>query len=107
MALLQDAVDNLDLIDEMNAALLAAWKRRDLAAMMAISDAAIESGDQRIARDFEQRLIIERNHLMADRLEAHLQRGGAFIAVGALHLPGEDGLIRLLEQRGYSLRMIH
>ena len=107
VALLQDAVDNLDLIDEMNAALLAAWKRRDLAAMMAISDAAIESGDQRIARDFEQRLIIERNHLMADRLEAHLQRGGAFIAVGALHLPGEDGLIRLLEQRGYSLRMIH
>lgn len=107
VALLQDAVDNLDLIDEMNAALLAAWKRRDLAAMMAISDAAIESGDQRIARDFEQRLIIERNHLMADRLEAHLQRGGAFIAVGALHLPGEDGLIRLLGQRGYSLRMIH
>ena len=42
-----------------------------------------------------------------DRLEAHLQRGGAFIAVGALHLPGEDGLIRLLGQRGYSLRMIH
>jgi uncharacterized protein YbaP (TraB family) len=107
VALLQDAVDNLDLIDEMNAGLLAAWKRRDLAAMMAISDAAIENGDQRIARDFEQRLIIERNHLMADRVEAHLQRGGAFIAVGALHLPGEDGLIRLLEQRGYSLRMIH
>jgi uncharacterized protein YbaP (TraB family) len=107
VALLQDAVDNLDLIDEMNAELLAAWKQRDLAAMMAISDAAIESGDQRIARDFEQRLIIERNHLMADRLEAHLQRGGAFIAGGALHLPGEDGLIRLLEQRGYSLRMIH
>jgi uncharacterized protein YbaP (TraB family) len=107
VALLQDAVDNLDLIDEMNAGLLAAWKRRDLAAMMAISDAAIESGDQRIARDFEQRLIIERNHLMADRVEPHLQRGGAFIAVGALHLPGEDGLIRLLEQRGYSLRMIH
>ena len=107
VALLQDAVDNLDLIDEMNAALLAAWKRRDLVAMMAISDAAMESGDQRIARDFEQRLIVQRNHLMANRLEAHLQRGGAFIAVGALHLPSEDGLIRLLEQRGYSLRMIH
>lgn len=107
VALLQDAVDNLDLIEEMNAGLLAAWKRRDLAAMMAISDAAMQSGDQRIAHDFEQRLIIERNHLMADRVEPHLQRGGTFIAVGALHLPGEDGLIRLLEQRGYSLRMIH
>jgi uncharacterized protein YbaP (TraB family) len=105
--LLQDAVDNLDMIDDMNAALLSAWKRRDLAAMMAISDDAMQSGDQRIARDFEQRLIVDRNRLMAERIEPHLARGRAFIAVGALHLPGDEGLLKLLEQRGYTLRVVY
>jgi uncharacterized protein YbaP (TraB family) len=105
--LLQDAVDNLEMIDDMNAALLSAWKRRDLAAMMAISDDAMQSGDQRIARDFEQRLIVDRNRLMAERIEPHLARGRAFIAVGALHLPGDEGLLKLLEQRGYTLRVVY
>ncbi|MEO1398463.1 MAG: TraB/GumN family protein, partial [Pseudomonadota bacterium] len=27
----------------------------------------------------------------------------AFIAVGALHLPGELGLVQLLKDRGYSV----
>ena len=54
--LLKDAVEYQDEIDVMNTALLSAWKRRDLAAMMAISDESMQTGDQRIARDFEQRL---------------------------------------------------
>jgi len=43
---------------------------------------------------------------MAERMEPWLKQGGAFIAVGALHLPGEQGLIRLLRQRGYSVRVV-
>ncbi len=41
-------------------------------------------------------LIGTRNRAWLSPLEAELARGGAFIAVGALHLPGEDGLIALL-----------
>ena len=107
VALLKDAVDNLEIIDEMNAALLSAWKRRDLAAMMAISDESMRTGDQRLAREFEQRLIVGRNRLMADRVEPYLRQGRAFIAVGALHLPGNDGLLNLLEQRGYTVRAVY
>ena len=33
--------------------------------------------------------------------------GSAFIAVGALHLPGDDGLLQLLEQQGYTVRVIY
>ena len=106
VALLKDAVDNLDVIDDMNAALLSAWKRRDLAAMMAISDEAMQNGDQRIARDFERRLIIDRNRRMADRIEPHLEQGSAFIAVGALHLPGESGLVNLYREAGYRVTAI-
>jgi uncharacterized protein YbaP (TraB family) len=40
---------------------------------------------------------------MAERMEPYLKQGGAFVAVGALHLPGEQGLLRLLGRRGYTL----
>ena len=53
--------------------------------------------------DFEAKIITERNHLMAERSEPILQEGNAFIAVGALHLPGEEGLIELLRERGYTI----
>jgi uncharacterized protein YbaP (TraB family) len=44
---------------------------------------------------------------MADRMQPYLKQGKAFVAVGALHLPGEQGLLKLLEQRGYSVRVIY
>ena len=73
---------------------------------MAVNEAAMASGDQHLAREFQRRLIVDRNQRMAERMEPWLKQGGAFIAVGALHLPGEQGLIRLLRQRGYSVRVV-
>jgi uncharacterized protein YbaP (TraB family) len=106
VALLRDAVEQFASIDGMNDELLAAYKRQDLAAMMAINEAAMASGDQRLAREFQRRLVVDRNYRMAERMEPWLKQGGAFVAVGALHLPGEQGLISLLRQRGYSVRVV-
>jgi uncharacterized protein YbaP (TraB family) len=106
ITLLRDAVEQFAGIDAMQAELLAAYKRQDLAAMLAINESAMSTGDQRLAGEFQRRLIVDRNHRMAERMEPYLEQGGAFIAVGALHLPGEQGLIRLLEQRGYSVRAV-
>ena len=106
VALLKDAVEQHAGIDAMQAELLAAYKRQDLAAMMAINEAAMAAGDQRLAREFQRRLIVDRNHRMAERMEPYLKQGGAFVAVGALHLPGEQGLVSLLSQRGYSVRVV-
>jgi len=105
--LLRDAVEQVAGLDAMLAELLAAYKRQDLAAMMAINEAAMATGDQRLAGEFQRRLIVDRNHRMAGRMEPWLKQGGAFIAVGALHLPGETGLLSLLEQRGYTVRVIY
>lgn len=53
---------------------------------------------------FDKALILTRNKNMADRLSALLQKKQAvFTAVGALHLPGENGLIELLRAKGYRL----
>jgi uncharacterized protein YbaP (TraB family) len=56
---------------------------------------------------FLRRFNDERNQIMADRMAGRLAEGGAFIAVGALHLPGEHGLLSLLSQRGYSVERVY
>ncbi len=105
--LLRDAVDNLDKIDRMNAEVLVLYKRRDLAGMLALNERYMHEGDPGVSRDLEQRLIIDRNRTMVERMQPHLQAGNAFIAVGALHLPGDQGLLALLDQRGYTVKPVY
>jgi uncharacterized protein YbaP (TraB family) len=56
---------------------------------------------------FEDRLIVARNHKMVDRMGKLLQQGNAFIAVGALHLPGETGILNLLAGQGYQITRLY
>ena len=84
-----------------------AWLQRDLARLVAINSAALRDSDPQLATLFNQRIILDRNRRMAERLESRLHEGGRFIAVGALHLPGEQGLLELLEQRGYRLTRLY
>lgn len=105
--LLKDAVASFSEIDATHAELLAAYKQRDLKKLLAISDDSMQQGDQRLANEFQQRLVVDRNHRMVERMSQYLQLGKAFIAVGALHLPGDEGLLNLLEQQGYRLRCLY
>lgn len=52
---------------------------------------------------FEERIVLARNRVMAERAGPILEEGDAFIAVGALHLPGEEGLVALLREDGYEV----
>ena len=52
---------------------------------------------------FVDRLVTLRNHRMRDRALSRLRQGGAFIAVGAVHLPGKEGLLSLFEAEGYHV----
>ncbi|MBB3563792.1 hypothetical protein FHX06_005141 [Rhizobium sp. BK512] len=52
---------------------------------------------------FEQRIILDRNKVMAERAVPILANGNVFMAVGALHLPGKEGVIELLRQQGFTV----
>jgi uncharacterized protein YbaP (TraB family) len=105
--LLQDAVENFPELDALHAELLDAYKQRDLAGLMALNEAAMQAGDQQLADEFQQHLVVDRNHRMSDRMQVYLRQGKVFIAVGALHLPGEEGLLNLLEQQGFTVRRLY
>jgi len=107
LILLRDAVENFPTIDALHRQLIDAWKQRDLGALQVINTAAMQTGDRQLAAEFQVSLIDRRNRLMAERLQQYLKGGKVFIAVGALHLPGETGLLNLLEQRGYTIRVIY
>jgi uncharacterized protein len=48
-----------------------------------------------------KRVVYDRSVVMAFRMQRELRRGGAFVALGALHLYGEKGVLALLEEDGY------
>ena len=52
---------------------------------------------------FRQNVIVDRNTKMLEAALADFEKGGVFMAVGALHLPGEDGLVSLLRNAGYAV----
>ncbi len=55
---------------------------------------------------FQEKLLTERNIKMRTTAEPLLEQGGAFIAIGALHLPGKQGLVALLREAGYTVTPI-
>ena len=48
-------------------------------------------------------LLRDRNARWMDILPKAMKKGTQFIAVGALHLTGDDGMIHLLRDKGYTL----
>jgi uncharacterized protein YbaP (TraB family) len=52
-------------------------------------------------------LLKDRNTMWIPRIEEIIQKQSCFIAVGALHLAGENGLIFLLRKKGYTLSPVH
>ncbi len=105
--MLKDTLDELERIPRLHEQLIEAYLQGDLQRLVEISEEAMGTGSQELANKLRDQLIIERNQRMVQRLEPLLREQRLFIAVGALHLPGAQGLIALLRARGYRLTVVY
>lgn len=109
---LQSLIETLELgkrMDDITATMIELYIAGDVGMIVPTLKYAAEEklGETSDYADFEQRIVIDRNHVMADRAAPILDRGKVFMAVGALHLPGKEGVIELLRQKGYRLTPVN
>src|SRR5277367_2369002 len=106
--LLTLAARDPSLNDNLYATMLRLYRESRPAEILAVSDALGGLTDsERTAQDeFMLALLQGRNATMAERAAPLLASGGAFIAVGALHLAGKTGLIERFRARGYTVTKV-
>lgn len=107
VALLGAALDRVGELDSEIEKMTLAYIKRDLAAIQAAYDESLSDLDPDTRAAFAHHVVTNRNLHMAARIPQYVQSGGAFIAVGTLHLPGKQGLITLLRERGYTLTPVY
>jgi uncharacterized protein YbaP (TraB family) len=86
-----------------------AWLKRDLALLDAVHERTIVRYPQMAEhyRTLTRHLIDNRSVVMAHRLFLPLRKGGVFVAIGADHLYGEKGVLRLLQKQGYRITRVY
>jgi uncharacterized protein len=103
VALLKHSLSHRDELVELAEHTLDAYLQRDLAAIWRLREQFI-ARHPRIATHqavMTKRVVYDRSVVMAFRMQRQLRRGDAFVALGALHLYGEKGVLALLEDDGY------
>jgi uncharacterized protein YbaP (TraB family) len=107
--LLKHALDHRDELVAMIEPTIQAWMKRDLAGVHAASDRVAERYPE-IARHYRvlfRRVVENRSVVMAHRLFMPLREGRAFVAVGANHLYGGEGILALIERQGYRVERVY
>ena len=108
VSLLKASMATYDRADDRNETMVQLYLKRDVGAMwplhVELSTAA--GADPKALEAYRQNVFESRNIRMRDRTMMHLSYGGVFIAVGAMHLPGEKGLVELLKDAGYTLTAV-
>jgi uncharacterized protein YbaP (TraB family) len=104
--MLTQTLESVSRIEKDFARVKDAYLRSNLTDLNALADEGFAELGPALSGRIQQRLIGDRNRRMAERLEALLDEGQVFVAVGALHLPGEGGVLNLLAQRGYRITAV-
>jgi len=92
-------INNIDENIELTKKLTSAYMAQDLAAMEKISDGELCS----MTPQEKTNMIDNRNQNWVKALPEIMETAPTFIAVGALHLPGENGVLNLLKKQGYTI----
>ncbi len=105
--MLETLVLHEDQIEDFAATLVALYDAERMDQMLALERIEMPFAPLAdIPEGFAKSMIVDRNRRMAERSLPHLTKGGAFIAVGALHLPGKEGLVALFREYGFEVERV-
>ncbi len=109
LTMLKNGIYSRALLADMYATTVALYLSRQLEFIMPLS--LLYSQDleksRKASASFKEILLDKRNINMHERSLPLVKQGGAFIAVGALHLVGEKGLVELFRKSGYKVEKIY
>ena len=109
VALLKHSLAHRDELIELAAGTVGAYLERDLAAIWRLRERFIARYPEVAAHQavMTKRVLHDRSVVMAFRMQRELRRGNAFVALGALHLYGGEGVLALLEGDGYRAARVY
>ncbi len=109
ISLLKDTLKNLKKMPVLFEKMHELYLERDLTTLLkfSIEEMKSDSDNLPLIDAFYKKVVDDRNIRMVKRMEKRLQEGNAFIAIGALHLPGKKGMLKLLQDRGYNVSTIY
>ncbi|EGG37479.1 TraB/GumN family protein [Paenibacillus sp. HGF5] len=94
------ALDNFDVLDDGVEQLAEMWKTGNDEALLEFTNSM--AADE----EYNKAMLIDRNIGMAEKIDGYLKNGKKeeyFIVVGAAHYLGEHGIVKLLEDKGYTV----
>lgn len=105
VAWLRSSIKLYENIDDMSETTVALYLDRKIEAIWDLTVALTQDVGmtQEVMVDLKRVIVSDRNARMMKRSLEHLAEGGAFIAVGAMHLGGADGLVRKIEDAGLKV----
>ncbi|RUV93003.1 polysaccharide biosynthesis protein GumN, partial [Mesorhizobium sp. M5C.F.Ca.IN.020.14.1.1] len=104
-------VDTLKLgnrVNDVNETMIVLYQRGDIGMLWPLFRAVLPGDEDDSAgyAAFEETMITSRNKAMIDHAGPILAKGNAFMAVGALHLPGAEGLVEDFRKAGYTVTAV-
>ena len=100
---LKEALDEIDEVRAKLADMLAVYGRGDFEALTTLT---LDPEEMRERPEVMERLLFARNRAWVKTLEPLLAEGGVFVAVGAGHFVGEQGLVTLLRNAGFEVERV-
>ena len=103
--LLKSSLATLDRLEDQLETLTRLYLARDIGVIWPFGMKVVEKAgySPNLFTPFLRDVVERRNAVMRDGAMPLIDEGGAFIAVGALHLPGKLGLVEILRQSGYTV----
>jgi len=99
--LLNDAIESRAAVLKDLLSLIVVYKSGDLNSLTTYAKKQFEESP-----NLKAELVDKRNEKWMTTLSDTFKKGSAFVAVGVLHIPGDTGLISMLEKSGYTVQRL-